>query len=117
MLLGMKMMGMKTHRLSSGFGIYYFFFSSGPWQVSVTHTEHWISQGTSRQGFVFKSILQALGTVAIGAVLEPLFFGAIFPICLMIGLSCIQASLAELLCSLEPEFGAIYPSQLGRSLI
>lgn len=100
-----------------GLGFIIFFFSSGPWQVSVTHTECWISQGTSRQGFVFKGIQQALGAVAIETLPESLFFGAVFPICLMIGMSCIWASLAELLCLLEPGFGAIYPSQLQRNLI
>lgn len=83
----------------------FFFFSSGPWQVSVTHTKHWISQCTSRQGFVFKSIQQALGAVAIETLPEPLFFGVVFSICLMIGMSCIWASLAELLCSLDPGLG------------
>lgn len=75
LLLGMKMMGMKTHGLDSGFGIYYFFFfSSGLWQMSVTHTKLWIPQGASSEGFVFKSIQQALDAVAIKTLPEPPFF-------------------------------------------
>lgn len=74
LLLGMKTMGMKTHGLDSGFGIYFFSFSSGPWQMSVTHTELWIPQGASSAGFVFRSIQQALGAAAIKTLPKPLIF-------------------------------------------
>lgn len=79
LLLGMKMMGMKTHGLHSALGFvpWFFplslFFSSGPWQMSVTHPELGILHGASSGGFVSKSIQQGPDVAAIKSRPKPPF--------------------------------------------
>jgi len=74
------------------------------------NTELWIPQGPSSEGFVLKSIQQAPDAVAVRTLPEPPFFWAVFP-------ARPDPGVAMLLCLLEPAFGAVNPSQAGRSLI